>query len=100
MESKSMINAVLNNRRAIALIMAVAIMALLAVIGFGFMATAKVESDVASNISMVTHARMAAQAAVQMAPGLLLKDAMTCARHGCGSAGRPPVGNHVRRNSK
>ena len=62
-------------RKAIALIMAVAIMAVLAVIGFGFASSMKLESAATNAIRNLAQARLAAYAAIQLCQGALIDDA-------------------------
>ncbi len=78
-----------HNKRAVALVMAVAIMAVLAVIGFGFASSMRVQSGAASNIKELAQARMAAHAAIQSFYGALLIDSLA---EPSGSAG--PLADH------
>ncbi|MFW6157982.1 MAG: hypothetical protein ACOC8E_01330 [Planctomycetota bacterium] len=63
------------DERGVALIIAVAIMAVLAVIGFGFASSMKVQGRAASNIKDLIQARRAANAAAQSFLGALVVDA-------------------------
>ncbi len=65
-----------NRERSVALVLAVAILAVLAVVGFSFASTARMERAATSAIRDTARARLAAQAALLAFPGVLLKDAM------------------------
>ena len=60
--------------KAIALIMAVAIMAVLAVVGFGFASSMKLEHTATQALSNLSQARMGAHAALQLFAGALSQD--------------------------
>jgi hypothetical protein len=66
-----------NRQRAVALIMAVAIMAALAVIGFGFASSMKIQHFATTSIRARSQAQMAALAAIELFPGVLITDAMS-----------------------
>jgi hypothetical protein len=63
-----------SNDRAIALIMAVAIMAVLAVVGFTFVTSMRMEQAATSSIKNLTQARMATSAAFKLFPLALIED--------------------------
>lgn len=60
--------------KAVALIMAVVVMSILAVVGFGFASSMKLEAAATAAIKNLTQARLAAYAALQLFPGTLRDD--------------------------
>jgi len=78
------------DEKAIALVMAVAIMAVLAVVGFGFATSMKLENRATQALRNLSQARMGAQAALQLLIGALAHDS---ASEPSGTAG--PVADHI-----